>query len=231
MISTLRTLFLRSGFLDLCEKWRQSVSRDPSVLVDVYDGKMWLEFRLPFLADKNSLAFILNIDWFHPYKHRTYSIGVVYLAIMNLPRSIRFKRENIIILGLIPGPTEPSLTINSYLTPHVSDLLQLWKGVQFETYDHSCQIIKAALLCIACDLPAARKVCGFLGHAANLGCSRCYCDFGTGKFGHQDYSEFNRTSWKYRSNEKHRHDVQGVLSCSTKTKQKQKQSELGCRYR
>ena len=52
----MRTLFLQSGFLDLCGKWRQSVSRDLSVLLDVYDCKMWLEFMtvagLPFLADK-----------------------------------------------------------------------------------------------------------------------------------------------------------------------------------
>ena len=33
--------------------------------------------------------------------------------------------------------------------------------------------MKAALLCVACDIPAARKVCGFLGHMAKLGCSKC----------------------------------------------------------
>ena len=31
---------------------------------------------------------------------------------MNLPRAIRFKRENIIIVGLLPGPKEPSKSIN-----------------------------------------------------------------------------------------------------------------------
>ena len=34
-------------------------------------------------------------------------------------------------------------------------------------------LMKAALLCVACDIPAARKVCGFLGHMAKLGCSKC----------------------------------------------------------
>ena len=78
-------------------------------------GRLWKEFLLfnglPFLAAKYSLAFMLNIDWFQPFKHRTYSVGVMYLSIMNLPRRIRFKRENIILLGLIPGPSEPPLTI------------------------------------------------------------------------------------------------------------------------
>ena len=37
--------------------------------------------------------------------------------------------------------------------------------------------IKAALLCISTDIPAVRKVCGFLGHAARLGCSKCTKEF------------------------------------------------------
>ena len=88
-----------------------------------------------FLSNKNNIAFMLNIDWFKPYKHRTYSIGVMYLVFMNLPRNIRFKRENVILIGLIPGPSEPPLHINSYLTPLVADLLSLWRGIPFEMGD------------------------------------------------------------------------------------------------
>lgn len=70
-----------------------------------------------FLSEKNSLALMLSIDWFQPFKHRVYSVGVMYLVFMNLPRSIKFKRENVILLGLIPGPCEPPLNIITYLTP------------------------------------------------------------------------------------------------------------------
>ncbi len=218
-------MLLRPGFLDLCEKWRQAASSDRSLLLDVCDGiyRIWQEFMVV-------LAFIVNIDWFQPYKHRQYSVGVMHLAIMNLPRNIRLKRENIILLGLIPGPKEPPLTINTYLTPLVSDLLLLWDGLSFDTHDYSSQTIRCALLCVACDLPAGRKVCGFVSHSANLGCSRCYRTFGTGVFGELDYSGFDRESWVHRSNKKHRRDVQAVLSCLTKTKRAQKESELGCRY-
>ena len=31
-----------------------------------------------------------------------------------------------------------------------------------------------ALFCVACDIPAGRKVCGSLGHNAKLSCTRCY---------------------------------------------------------
>lgn len=99
----------------------------------------------------------------------TYSVGVIYLVILNLPRSIRYKRENVILFGVIPGPSEPSLTVNSYLSPLVSDLLKLWRGVQFKLPGKEVTAtIRCALLGVACDLPAARKTCGFLSYSANL---------------------------------------------------------------
>ena len=110
-------------------------------------GRIFLFFcGSPFLSKENNIAFMLNIDWFQPFKHRAYSIGVMYLVFMNLPCSIRYKRENIVLLGLIPGPSEPPLHINSYLTPHVADLLSLWKGVSFDTATHKTVIVRCALL-------------------------------------------------------------------------------------
>ena len=134
-----------------------------------------------------------NVDWFQPFEHYTYSVGVICL-VLNLSRAVQYKRENIILVGIIPGPTEPHLTMNSYLTPLVSDILQLWSGVLLPT---SHQLIRAALLAVSCDLPAGWKVCGFLSHSANLGCSRCYCPFSEG-FGSWNYSDFDRASWQLR---------------------------------
>ena len=100
-------------------------------LHDIYDGRVWKEFmhvnNTPFLAASNHLGLMLNVNWFNPYKHSPYSVGVVYLVILNLPRSMRFKKENIILVGLMPGPHEPSLHINTYLDPLVQELNILWK--------------------------------------------------------------------------------------------------------
>ena len=63
----------------------------------------------------------MNVDWFSPFKHTPYSAGAVYLSVMNLPRSKRFVKENMILVGLIPGPNERSLNINSYLEPLVEN--------------------------------------------------------------------------------------------------------------
>ena len=78
------------------------------VMEDVYDGNIWKEFQVygdrPFLSNPFAFGLMMNIDWFQPYKHLTYSVGVIYLTIMNLPCNLRYKRENILLLGIIPGP-------------------------------------------------------------------------------------------------------------------------------
>ena len=98
---------------------------------------------------------MLTVDWFN---HFPYSVGVVYLVILNLPRSMHFKKENIILVGLIPGPHEPSLHINTYLDPLVEELNFLWKdGIPILSPDaHDPITLRAALLCVACDTPATR---------------------------------------------------------------------------
>ena len=58
----------------------------------------------------------------------------IYLTILNLPRDIWYKPENIILVGIIPGPAEPKYTINSYLTPLVLELNEAWiEGIQLST--------------------------------------------------------------------------------------------------
>lgn len=72
---------------------------------------LWAEFQnmagAPFLSSSHTYALMLNLDWFQPYKLTQSSVGALYLTIMNLPYNQRFKRENIILLGIIPGPGEP----------------------------------------------------------------------------------------------------------------------------
>lgn len=33
---------------------------------------------------------MLNIDWFQPFKYTNYSVGAIYMTILNLPRHLRF---------------------------------------------------------------------------------------------------------------------------------------------
>lgn len=125
--SSLQAMFNRPEFHTLCEEWR-SRHVQGSTYSDVYDGNIWKNFinysGKPFLSEPHNLAFTMNMDFFQPYKHINYSVGAIYLTIMNLPRTVRYNQENVILVGLIPGPHEPSHDINTYLSPLVNELLQ-----------------------------------------------------------------------------------------------------------
>lgn len=163
---TLSFVVQRPGFLDMCEHWRTR-SCIQGVLRDVYDGRVWRRFLnfkgRPFLSEPGRLALMLNLDFFQPFKHSVYSVGVIYFAIMNLPRKERFRKENIIIAAVIPGPKEPNPhQLNCYLKPLVDDLLTLWeKGLSLTINGKETQIF-AMVIAIAADVPAARKLSGFL---------------------------------------------------------------------
>ena len=227
----LQELLNRPDFSSHCEAWRTRKGND-ELMSDVYDGKIWNDFQeyngKPFLSQPYAYGLMLNIDWFKPYKHLEYSVGAIYLTIMNLPRQIRFKQENVLLIGLIPGPKEPKLSINSFLKPLVSELLDFFDGVHM-TINGKSQSVRCALLCVACDIPASRKVCGFLGHTAKFGCSKCLKEF-PGGVGEKDYSGFDLSKWPSRNNSQHRKNVHRILKCKTKTEQQNLESSLGCRY-
>ena len=143
----------------------------------------------------------LNIDWFNPYEHTQYSIGAIYLKILNLPRDERYKIENTV---LIPGHSE-SKRIDPFLNTLVDELLHLWEGIRVSSESHTFTL-RAMLMCFISDIPATRKICGFPGFKARLGCSK---EFPCEGFGERtDYSRYDRETWVMRSTEQHLHSLE-----------------------
>ena len=238
IISSLQRLVSRPNFIQQCDEWRKLCTNIPhGYLTDVFDGRLWHEWgkqsNISFLDVPGNLLFMLNIDWFQPFEHTQYSVGVIYLVIQNLPRAVRFKPENVIIVSTIPGPKEPDYNhLNPYLKSMVDDLLLLWEGVNFETPHSmlSSKLIRAALCYISSDLPATRKVCGFYGYHAHYGCSKCLkvfpSTFGTAP----NYSGFNRSSWTMRAMDDHRLSAERVKNANTRSARESAEHEAGVRY-
>ena len=222
LIKSLSRLLSKENFVQACEKWRSRLTLDQH-LGDIYDGSVWKFYNSSagnnFLASPYHYLLTMNVDWFEPFERGVYSVGAIYLTVQNLPRDERYKPENIILVGIIPGPSEPKLSINSYLAPLVIELQEAWeKGFTLATYNKSIVTVKLVLTCVACDIPASRKVCGFLSHNASLGCNKCYKKFNV-RFGEPtDYGGFDRENWTPRTVEKHRQDVRKIASEVTKSK-------------
>src|ERR1044071_4294968 len=179
----LATMFRRKGFENSLRHWANRSGFD-DILTDIYDGRVWKTFKgtddetspnffRPEVADSH-LGLMLNLDWFQPFDGTNHSTGVLYAAICNLPRDIRFKRENLLIISILPGPNKVSLhKINHYLVPMVDELESLWSGMTLNrTYKYrEGRQIRAALILVSCDIPAARKICGHI--LALAACYRC----------------------------------------------------------
>ncbi|MES9883515.1 MAG: hypothetical protein ABW185_21860 [Sedimenticola sp.] len=221
IIDSMELLLSRPGFAEICDHWK---TRDilPGRLCDIYDGDVWQSFQTvgghSFLSNPFSYGLQLNVDWFQPFTRRKdVSVGVIYIALLNLPLHLRFKRENIMIAGIIPNlDKEPSL--HNFLEPLVAELQHLWKGVRMNVEARTTtKDVRAALLCCAADIPAARKLCGFLGHAATLGCSKCLKRFPGGFGVKKNYSGFNRENWPMRMYRDHLKTIKMLEKCKSKT--------------
>ena len=111
----------------------------------MYDGQIWKDFQspggVPFLSVPNNIAFHINVDWFNPTQH---SEGAIYVSVMNLPCQKWFLQEHVILVGVIPGPKEPPIHINSFLRPLVDDLKKLWRGLPFTNADGQTVFVRGS---------------------------------------------------------------------------------------
>ncbi|OAD68308.1 hypothetical protein PHYBLDRAFT_117547 [Phycomyces blakesleeanus NRRL 1555(-)] len=122
----------------------------------------------------------------------------------NLPREERMKPENIILVSVMPGPKEAKIDqMNNFLEPLVDELVELYGGITMKTPEFpNGTSIHAALMCVACDIPAARKTAGFTGFASTNACHICKHHFTvvaeTSKI---NYSGFDHENWVSQTKE------------------------------
>ena len=237
----LSALYRRPDFESLLRHWANRRQFD-RILTDIYDGQVWktlketrdensLNFFRPEVADSH-LGLMINVDWFQPYDGTIHSTGVIYAVVCNLPRDIRFRRENLLLLGLMPGPNEVSLhRINHYIAPIVNELESLWEGTTLNrTHEFpNGRHIRAALILTSCDIPAARKLCGHV--SALVSCHRCikqanYEDHQHNFAGMNDIDEW----FIDRDSNEHRQNALAWQRCNSDAARKRAVKQTGVRW-
>ncbi|OAD67409.1 hypothetical protein PHYBLDRAFT_102124, partial [Phycomyces blakesleeanus NRRL 1555(-)] len=140
------------------------------------------------------------------------------------------KKENVVLVGLMPGPSEAMAShINHYLRPLVEELNELYPGVILPTAQcPSGAVVHAAILLVTCDIPAARKTCGFTSHASTNACYHCNWKFtcipNTSKI---DYSGFVFSDWVLSTDEDNCHNAEKWRCAITKVERKRLEKENG----
>ena len=128
------------------------------------------------------LALAVNVDWFQRDKSGAYSMGGVYATVLNLPHGVRNLMENLIVLGILPGPKPTSRqALQGAIQLLVEELnTKLFDGVMMATFEHPEKTkVRAFLFNIVCDTDARAPMGGFLSHAATKGCAYCCQSFQT----------------------------------------------------
>ncbi|KAI0362933.1 hypothetical protein BV20DRAFT_905682, partial [Pilatotrama ljubarskyi] len=132
------------------------------------------------------------------------------------------------LVGVIPGPTKPSTEqINHFLAILVDELLEFWNpGVNYTrtakaTYG---RLVRAALIPLVCDLPAARQVAGLGAHNhVHVLCSCC-------TLSQDDIETTDTTKFTPRSANAHRVAAEAWRQASSSLEREQLFRRNGIRY-
>lgn len=223
----------------------------PKIMKNPFDAAWLKTFKLGdklFLdrGDEVRLVFVKNFDSFTiegigPRGPHT-SIGIMSFVCLNLPPDIRMKPENMYVAGIIPGPTEPSVTqIGHYMKPVFQESAASWtRGYHISRTASSPEgrVARTALAISANDLIAARKASGSSASTSHIFCPRCKV-WETGE-GHGNLpcnwkdqygrTDFNHPDWKPRDLDELRKLAEMVRDSTSYDKREEILMKYGLRW-
>jgi hypothetical protein len=105
---------------------------------------------------------------------RAFYIWPLILVCMNLPPHERFKRQNVLVVGFVPGPNNPK-NLDSFMYPLIEEFLALERGIKaWNGYREKSFILHAHIAVVTGDMPGRSKLQGFKGSRALRYCPYCY---------------------------------------------------------
>lgn len=111
---------------------------------DVYDSKLYRILRQSnviadgrllnhkYFSDPRDVFVTCLTDGFQVFKRAKHTAWPIILLNMNLDPAIRYQWENLICIGLIPGPKKPK-SFNSFMWVYAEEMVQAAQGLR--TYD------------------------------------------------------------------------------------------------
>ena len=178
----------------------------------------------PFLSggqhNELRLLWCLSVDFFNPYHNKiagkVASVGSIVLSCLLLPPHMRHKIENLCLVGIIPGPREPSgEEIDHFLRPLVEVMKKSWTdGAIYRTHEYPHgRLVRSAIALSVNDFPMARKIMG----TAN------YVDRSAAREEHFD-------SWKVRTFQRVQEDAQKWRNATSAKERKRLYNKTGVRH-
>lgn len=219
---------------------RGTLFNDTDDMWDIKDGTRVRELKGPDGATfwdglkrrELRLLWSLSIDWFNPRGNKaagkSTSTGSIVMACLNLPPSLRYKPENLFLVGIIPGPREPSVEeVGHFMEPIVDMLDRSWRdGTKFDCTESSdCgRTERSMLVVIVTDLVASRKITGVASHSSkNFFCSLCGLD-------KPKINNLDRMTWPTRTRAMQKKAAEEWRDATTKKERKHLFAQTGVRW-
>ena len=142
---------------------------------DYWDGELHKEHKSKgFFADHRDIALGFTTDGLQLFTVGTDSVWPLLLVNLNLKPEERFKKHNLLLCGIIPGPNNPK-DIHSFLRPIVEELKALATGIEnvYDAYTKEIFTMRSHLVLVNADLLAMAKTMGISGHGSYNHCRFC----------------------------------------------------------
>jgi len=126
-----------------------------------------------YFSDHRDIALGFATDGFTPFKKQKHTAWILLVFNYNLPPDERFQRDNILCVGIIPGPKKP-WNADSFIHPLVQELLEL--AISMPAYDALSSrrfALHAYLITAFGDIPTVSMIMRMKGHNSLCPCRMC----------------------------------------------------------
>ena len=179
--------YFKSPHVASAMQYRSQHQHIPGSLQDIFDGANYQALQsapvtvhgepanLPttYFQDPRDIALGLSTDGYGIFTRGQATAWPLILFNYNLPPKTRFHSDNLLALGVIPGPNKPG-DVDSFLVPLAEELFRLAKGVEaHDVLSHSCFILRAFLLIVFGDFPAVSMLMKMKGVNGISPCRSC----------------------------------------------------------
>ena len=146
---------------------------DQTVTDSIHSSEAWKTWYCSsgqFKGDSRALSFAVCMDGLNPFaiEKNAYSMWPMFLIPFNLPYHIRMTFTSMMLMGLIPGPTEPKNT-DPYIDVFVA-ILDVNEMTMCDAYKDEMFRLKANVVLHIFGYPGQNKILNCLGMHTNCGC-------------------------------------------------------------
>jgi len=158
-------------------RWAGEHEYDPDIVCDVTESPRFAAFARAdnfMVDDVRNISLAFCTDGINPWKKSQYSMWPLFATVLNFSPDMRDKPENMILLGLVPGPKSPK-RMNTFLRPVVDELLGYGEsGLDtFDAHTNTVFNMRVRMALFIADYPASSKVMCMKGSGAVCGCHHC----------------------------------------------------------